>query len=261
MSVELAVTLAALGGIGGFTAGLLGVGGGVVIFPLLLYIPPLLSLASLDAKTVAAVVVAQVFFSALVAGAAHFRGGRVHGRLTLIAGVISAAGAFLGGVASKWVSDRFLLLLFGTVALLVVATMFLPGPSADQDNVPADQVTVPTIPLSIFSFITGVLAGFLGSGNFIFAPLLIYILKVPTRIAIGSSLLIAAINTFSGFLAKLITGQIPLFITVAVVLGAAIGALVGEKCHSKVSPQFLRQAYSLVVAIVALRIWFTLLAW
>jgi uncharacterized protein len=259
VSLEFAVTLAALGGIGGFTAGLLGVGGGVVIFPLLLYIPPLLDLANLDAKTVAAVVVAQVFFSALVAGGAHLRSGRVHGRLTLIAGAISAVGAFLGGVASKWVSDRFLLLLFGTVALLVVVTMFLPCPSENQENVPADQVTVPLIPLSIFSFVTGMLAGFLGSGNFIFAPLLIYILKVPTRIAIGSSLLIAAINTSSGFLGKLITGQVPLFITVAVVLGAAIGALVGEKCHSKVSPQFLRHAYSVVVAIVALRIWLTLL--
>ena len=53
--------------------------------------------------------------------------------------------------------------------------------------------------------------------------------------------------------------QIPLVMTLAVIIGASLGALVGEKCHSKVSPQFLRRAYSLVVAIVALRVWITLL--
>ena len=97
----------------------------------------------------------------------------------------------MGGIASKWVSDRFLLLLFGIVTLFVTAMMLMPGPSKNQDNVPADQVAVPTIPVSIFSIVSGVLAGLLGSGNFIFPPLLIYILKVPTRIAIGSSLIIA----------------------------------------------------------------------
>ena len=73
MSPGLITTLAFLGAFGGFTSGLLGVGGGVVMFPLLLYVPSLLGFADLDAKTVAAVVVTQVFFSALIAGAAHFR--------------------------------------------------------------------------------------------------------------------------------------------------------------------------------------------
>lgn len=259
MSPEFIATLALLGALGGFTSGLLGVGGGVVMFPVLLYVPSLLGFASLDANTVAAVVVAQVFFSASIAGAAHFRSGRVHGRLTLIAGVTSAGGAFLGGIASKWVSDRFLLFLFGIITLFVAAIMLMPGPSGNQDNVPADRVTVPTIPLSIFSIVTGVLAGLLGSGNFIFPPLLIYVLKVPTRIAIGSSLTIALINTSAGFLGKLFTGQIPFLLTLFVVLGAAIGALAGERVHRLVSTVMLRQIYAALVALIAIRVWLTIL--
>jgi uncharacterized membrane protein YfcA len=51
--------------------------------------------------------------------------------------------------------------------------------------------------------------GFLGAGNFIFVPVQIYVLKVATRIAIGSNLVIAVLSTFSGFLGKLITGRFP----------------------------------------------------
>jgi uncharacterized membrane protein YfcA len=98
------------------------------MFPLLYYVPPLLGLERLDAKTVAAVVITQVFFfDSRRAGMAHLRSGRVHGRIALVAGMASAAGSFVGGVASKWTSERFLLLLFGIATLLVIAMMFSSG--------------------------------------------------------------------------------------------------------------------------------------
>ena len=106
MSFSLIALLASLGALGGFAAGLLGFGGGVVMFPLLYYVPSLFGLTPLDAKTVAAVVSSQVFFSALVAGSAHLRSGRIHRCITLIAGIASAGGALLGAVASQWVSER-----------------------------------------------------------------------------------------------------------------------------------------------------------
>ena len=90
MSAALIAAMAALGAIGGFLAGLLGFGGGVLMFPLLYYVPPLLGLVRLEAQTVAAVVISQVFFSALVGGVAHLRGGHVQGRLAFVAGAVSA---------------------------------------------------------------------------------------------------------------------------------------------------------------------------
>jgi uncharacterized membrane protein YfcA len=62
MSLALIAVLAFLGVFGGFSAGLLGFGGGVLMFPLLYYVPPLLGMVALDVKTVAALVVTQVFF-------------------------------------------------------------------------------------------------------------------------------------------------------------------------------------------------------
>jgi uncharacterized membrane protein YfcA len=259
MSPVLIVSLASIGAIGGFFAGLLGFGGGVVMFPLLYYVPPLLGLERLDAKTVAAVVITQVFFSTLVGGLAHFRSGRVHGRIALVAGIASAVGSFVGGVASKWTSEEFLLLLFGIVTLLVLAMMFLPAPSKEQEKVSLEDVAVAPLSLSLHSLVIGIVIGFLGAGNFVFVPLLIYILKIPTRIAIGSSLFIAMMNTCSGFFGKLVTGQIPWLTAAVVVTGAGIGALVGERVHRRLPTPMLRSIYGAMVGLIAVRIWLSIL--
>jgi uncharacterized membrane protein YfcA len=257
MSAALIATMAALGAIGGLLAGLLGFGGGVLMFPLLYYVPPLLGFERFDAQTVAAIVISQVFFSALIGGLAHLRSGRIKAKLALNAGIVSALGAFAGGVASKWASEEFLVLLFGIITLGVSLILFLPGPATDDDKRGAEAVSVPHLPLACFSLVTGVFIGFLGAGNFVFVPLLIYVFKVPTRIAIGSTLFIALINTATGFLGKLITGQIPL-IAAVVVLGAAIGALAGEKVHPLVSTRALRIIYATMVFLVTIRVWLTI---
>jgi len=255
----LSATLVCLGAIGGFAAGLLGFGGGVVMFPFLYYVPPLLGLQPLDAKTVAAIVVSQVFFSTIVGGAAHFRSHRVQWRLALVAGLSSATGSFFAAAISARVSEHFLLSLFGCITLMVAVTMLLPGPTPAQEVVSVDQVVVPLRLLAPISLLAGLIVGFLGAGNFVFVPLLIYLLKVPTRIAIASSLVIAMINTFSGFMGKLVTGQIPLILAVTVILGAALGALLGEKIHGRTPTYVLRYLYAAVVGIVALRVWISLL--
>jgi uncharacterized membrane protein YfcA len=257
MSASLLAAMATLGAIGGFLSGMLGFGGGVLMFPLLYYVPPLLGLERFEAQTVAAIVITQVFFSALIGGLAHLRSGRIKGKLALNAGIVSAVGAFAGGVASKWASEQLLLLLFGIITLCVSLMLFLPGPASDDDQRGAETVSVPQLPLACFSLGTGVFIGFLGAGNFVFVPLLIYIFKVPTRVAIGSTLFIALINTATGFLGKLITGQIPLIAGV-VVLGAAAGALAGEKTHRRASTRLLRIIYAAMVFLVTIRVWLTI---
>ncbi|HUF42761.1 MAG TPA: sulfite exporter TauE/SafE family protein [Verrucomicrobiae bacterium] len=259
MSIGLFATLLTLAGVAGFGAGFIGLGGGLLLFPLLFYLPPFLGLEAIDAKTVAALVISQVFFAGVIGGAAHWRKGRVHKKLTLVGAVSSAIGAFIGGVGSKWVSEWFLLLLFGIVVLIAGAVMFLPGPSAEREETASDKIAIPSVSLGALSIAVGVVVGFLGAGNFLFVPLLIYVLKIPTRITIGSSLAIHVLNGLAGFLGKLVTGQVPILMTLAIVIGAGLGAVAGEKSHSRVSPKALRYAYAGVIAIVAARVWLTLL--
>ena len=249
--------MALLGAIGGFLAGLLGFGGGVLMFPLLYYVPPVLGLDQLEVQSVAAIVVTQVFFSALIGGMAHLRGGHVDRRMAVAAGTASAFGSFAGGIASKWATDGFLLLLFGIVSLCVLLMMLLPGPQGGEDEHSTAKRSVPTGPLVLLSLATGIVIGFLGAGNFVFVPLLIYVFKVPTRVAIGTTLFIALMNTATGFAGKLMTGQIPA-IAAAVVFGAAIGALAGEQAHRRIAASTLRLVYGIMVLLITIRVWLTL---
>jgi uncharacterized membrane protein YfcA len=258
VSLFLYPTLVAVGALSGFAAGFLGVGGGVVLFPLLFYVPPLLGFERLEAGTVAALVTAQVFFASGVGGVAHWRGGRVHTRLATVGGASSAVGSFAGAIATPWVSERFLLFLFGIVSLAAVLIMLLPEAFAEEPRSSA-SVDFPVLPLSVFSFATGAAVGFLGAANFLFVPMLVYAMKIPVRIAIGTTLIIALANTAAGFVGRLATGQIPLLLAAAVVAGASLGALAGERCHARVSLRVLRYTYATVVGAVTIRVWLTLL--
>lgn len=259
MSAGLFLLVTGLAGVAGFGAGFIGLGGGVLLFPLLLYLPPYLGLEPIDAKTAAALIVSQVFFAGAIGGAAHWRKGRVHMKLTLVGALSSAVGALAGGIASIWVSERFLLVLFGVITLVAGLVMFLPGPSADEEAATLEKVVIRTVALGAISFSVGIVVGLLGAGNFLLVPLLVYVLRIPTRITIGSSLIIHVLNGFAGFIGKLITGQIPFLMTIAVVIGASLGAVLGEKSHSLASPQALRYAYCIVIGLVALRVWITIL--
>jgi uncharacterized protein len=259
MNDGLFLTLFALAGLAGFGAGFIGLGGGLLLFPLLLYLPPYLGLEAIDAKTVAALVISQVFFAGLIGGAAHWRKGRVHKKLTLVGAIASALGSFMGGVGSKWVTEWSLLFLFGIVTIIAGAVMFLPGPSVELEQTSVERIIVPPVALAAISIAVGIVVGLLGAGNFLFVPLFIYVLRIPTRITIGSSLAIHVLNGFSGFIGKLITGQVPFLMTVVVILGASLGAAIGEKSHTRASPKILRFAYACVIAIVALRVWISLL--
>ena len=75
----------------------------------------------------------------------------------------------------------------------------------------------------------------------------------------GSTLVIAVLSTSSGFLGKLLTGQIPFLMALAVVTGAAFGALGGEQSHSRVSPRALRYVYAGMVGLITVRVWVTIL--
>lgn len=257
MTFSLIALLASLGALGGFAAGLLGVGGGVVMFPLLYYVPPLFGVAPLDAKTVAAVVSSQVFFSALVGGWAHLRTGQVHSGITVTAGIASAAGALIGAVSSPSVSEGFLLGLFGLMTTTAGLAMTLPMPNRSGNEVSARNLPVAKIPLATASLAGGVVIGFLGAGNFAFVPLLIYAFKVPTRVAIGSALVIGLMNGTMGFIGKLATKQVPLLAASIVVTAAALSALAGERVHREITTSVLRKIYAVLVSLIALTVWIT----
>ena len=119
MTPSFAILLLGLGIVGGGLSGLLGIGGGLVIIPLLLYVPEWLGFGGIDIRTASAVAVMQVTAATLSGTLAHGRQRRVYARLALTMSAGSAGGALLGGVVSAYVPSH--VLLVATAALATVA--------------------------------------------------------------------------------------------------------------------------------------------
>src|SRR5262245_11725083 len=127
MSLAYGLLVLLLGLIGGTLSGLLGIGGGLVIVPLLLYAPLWLGFAPIDIRTATAVAVVQVTAATLSGAIAHRRRGAVYMRLAVPMSVASALGALVGAVTSAMVPGYLLLLTTAILATVAALLMFLPA--------------------------------------------------------------------------------------------------------------------------------------
>ncbi|MCL6641334.1 MAG: DUF917 family protein, partial [Candidatus Rokubacteria bacterium] len=126
MTLAFAATLFGLGLAGAFLAGLLGVGGAIIMIPLLLYVPPLLDVGRLSVKAVSGVTMAQVLVAAVSGMLAHRRHKAVDGPLALVGGLAMAAGSLAGAAGSYWLPDRWLLVVFAAMVTAAAALMLVP---------------------------------------------------------------------------------------------------------------------------------------
>ncbi len=259
MTVPFALTLASLGFVGAFVAGMLGVGGAIVMVPLLLYAPPLLGLGALEMKAVSGITMVQVLAAALSGVVAHHRMRAVHGELAGLGGLSMAAASFVGALASHVLSDRTLLLVFALMATAALLVMFVPIETAGQP-IFAEQVTIPRRRAVAVCVTVGLGAGLVGAGGaFLLVPLLIAVVGVPIRVTIGSSLAITAMSAVTGFAGKAITGQILWGPALLVALGALPGAQLGALVSRRLSGAWLRGVLFTIVLLTALRVWWDLL--
>ena len=259
MTVPFALTLTSLGFVGAFVAGMLGVGGAIVMVPLLLYGPPLLGLGSLEMKGVSGITMVQVLAAAVSGVVAHHRMRAVHGELAGLGGLSMAAGSFVGALGSHFLSDRSLLLVFALMATAALLALFVPVETAGSP-VYAEHVTISRPHAVAVCLLVGLGAGLVGAGGaFLLVPLLIVVVGVPIRVTIGSSLAITALSAVTGFAGKALTGQILWGPALLVALAALPGAQVGAWVSRRLSSGWLRGVLFVIVLLTALRVWWDLL--
>ena len=260
MSLAFAAVLFVLGALGAFVSGLIGVGGAIVMIPLLLYVPPLLAVAALDVKTVAAITMVQVFVASASGMIAHGRHHAVNLRLAAVGGAAMAAGSLLGAVASKYVGERWLLIVFATMVTVAFVLMFLPDPVPDVTE-PATLKEYSAPLTAVTAGMVGVAAGLVGAGGaFLLVPLLLVVVGVPIRVTIGSSLAITAAAATAGMIGKALTGQIPFPPALVVAAGALPGAHLGAAASRRLSGVALKRALLAVIALTGVRVWWHVLS-
>ena len=251
-----------IGGLGlatGFLSGLLGIGGGIVMAPLLLYMPPLFGLEALSMRTVAGLTIIQGFTACVSGAISHRQFRMVSGPLSLYMGISVFIAAMAGGAGSGYVSNRILLFVFAGLAFSAAFLMLIPIKD-ECENPDVNDLTFQRWRAVTVAGAVGFLGGLVGQGgSFILIPLMTSFVQVPTRIAIGSNLAIVLLSSMAGLIGKATTGQIEWLMAVPIVLTVIPAARVGSLVSRRVPVLKLRRALAVLIAMAAIRIWVSVL--
>jgi uncharacterized membrane protein YfcA len=244
-----------VGALVGFLSGLLGIGGGIVMFPLLLYVPPLLGLGGIGIKSITGLTMIQGFFSALTAMLYYHKNALVNKSLVLTLGLSLFLSSFIGAFASKMVADRALLMVFGSLAVIASVMMLIPR-SYVRDELTEDKIEYSKTTAIAIGIVLGFSIGLVGQGGaFILIPAMLYLLKIPLRVALGSTLAIGLFSSSAGLVGKIATGQVPFLMAAPLVVGAIPAARWGSIVGKKTKTQFLRWLLAAIISVTAIKVW------
>lgn len=283
---ELSVNILILFGMGaavGFLSGMFGVGGGFLMTPLLIFynIPPAVAVA-----TEANQIVASSFSGAL----AHFRKGTVDvklGLMLLVGGLIgSTAGVYIFsalrtlGQLDLIISILYVVFLGSIGSLMTIESLraiqrsrtsgISPGRKPGQHNwihgLPfkmrfrKSKLYLSAIPVVALGMLVGLLAAIMGvGGGFVMVPAMIYLLRVPTNVVIGTSLFqIIFVTAYTTIIQSTTNQTVDIVLAVILMVGGVIGAQVGAAAGVKLKGEQLRALLGLLVLGVCVRLGYDL---
>ncbi|MCX7569378.1 sulfite exporter TauE/SafE family protein [Tumebacillus sp. DT12] len=254
MDLGLIITLFLIGFVGSFLSGLVGIGGSIIKYPMLLYIPPALGFLAYTAHEVSGISAVQVFFATLAGVFALRKEKVINYSLVAYMGVAIIIGSFVGGYGGKFLSGDLINLVYAILATLAAIMMFLP--KKGLDDVPLDQVKF-NKPIAVFSALSvGIASGIVGAaGAFILVPIMLLVLKIPTRMTIATSLAITFISSIGSTAGKVLAGDVLFWPSVIMVVASILAAPVGAKLSTKVNTKMLRGLLVVLILGTAVKVW------
>lgn len=232
----------------GISLGLLGSGGSILTVPILVFLvgePEKVAIAeSLG-------IVGAISFSGAVPYAIKKR---IHWNSILFFGIPGMAGTYGGAFLAKYVSGTFQMVAFAGVMVVAALMMYRDQPSISRENPGRKYAELKMIAEGIG---VGILTGFVGvGGGFLIVPALVLLGGLPISLAVGTSLTIISMKSFSGFYKYIeVLQSFELFVDWPLVLiFSAIGVLgsfVGKKIGDSISQAELKKGFSLFLVVMA----------
>jgi uncharacterized protein len=232
----------AFGMLVGLSLGLVGGGGSILTVPILVYV--LGESAHLATGTALAIVGAN----ALIGAWEHDRAGRVRMSVALVFGGVGIVGALAGSWLNHLAPERAVLTGF---ALLMLAAATAMAKVRLTGRVAAPKLDI-SWPVVLAGLGVGVLTGFFGvGGGFLIVPALVLVLGLPMRDAVGTSLVVIAINAGAALIGHLRFGGIDVEVTALFIAGGAVGSILGSRLSGRIDEQRLRQGFAALVMLIA----------
>ncbi|MFN8236862.1 MAG: sulfite exporter TauE/SafE family protein [Chitinophagales bacterium] len=234
----------------GLTLGLMGGGGSILTVPILVY------LFSIDAVQATADSLFIVGFTSLIGSISHMKMGNIHWRTAVIFGIPSIISIFLTrAFLMPAIPDSLfhignfevtksvgLLLLFAIVMLMASYSMI--RKQQNQYN-PSGQIQYNFPMIVAEGILVGAMTGLVGAGGgFLIIPGLVLLAKLPMKKAVGTSLIIIAVNSFIGFMGDIknenfIDWKFLLLFTGIAIIGILSGSILSKKIPGeKLKPAF-----------------------
>jgi uncharacterized membrane protein YfcA len=271
--------LIGLGGLVGFLSGMFGVGGGFLLTPLLMMIGiPATVAAASDANQIVAASTSGCY--------AHFREGNVDFKMGTVMLVSGLAGSGLGvqiikllramGEANFAITLVYVVML-GTIGSYMFAESVValrgrrpkagrpaPRPSTYrrvmqglplQVHFPRSKVTLSAFVPASLGFLVGLLAAIMGvGGGFIMVPVMVYLLRMPMHVVVGTSLFQVLFTSMNvTLLQAYVNHTVDFILALILLLGSAVGAQIGARAGRRLNADQLKILMSVVVLVVMLK--------
>ncbi|MET7403690.1 sulfite exporter TauE/SafE family protein [Dactylosporangium sp. NPDC005572] len=243
------VLTAALATAIGLSLGVLGGGGSILAVPLLVYV------TGLPAGPAIATSLLVVGATSAVAVLPHLRAGRVRWRTGLTFGLAGMAGAYTGGRLAAFVPPGVLLTAFALMMLATAAAMIRGRRTAAARRVPPLRIAVDGVAVGLVTGLVG------AGGGFLVVPALVLLGGLPMPVAVGTSLVVIAMQSLAGFAGHLSGAGIDWTLAAAVTAAAIAGSLAGARLAGRVPAEMLRKAFGWSVAALGVLILGRQLPW
>lgn len=233
----------ALGALVGFAMGLLGGGGSILTVPIFVYV------LGFGAKAAVAMSLLTVGLVSLLGAWGHWRLGNVNVRLALLFGSVAMVGTYIGARLAVFVSGSMQLALFSIVMLTAAGFMFrktAPAPAMETTN-----RALPFPLIAVEGMTVGILTGLVGvGGGFLIVPALVLLGNVSMKQAVGTSLVIIAMKSATGFLGYLGQVEVPWMFVGVFVAVAMIGVFIGSHAVRTLSQATLTRAFAVFLLMM-----------
>lgn len=236
------IVLALLGALTGLLSGVFGIGGGVVLVPMLVMF------LGFEQRLAAGTSVAAILPAAVVGGIGY----AVQGNVDWIAAVLLAAGVVVGAQIGSYLLARvptgFLRWMFMVFLLAVVVSLWFVVPQRD------DAITMTFLTgslLVVLGLVTGVLSGLLGvGGGVIVVPVLMFFFGASDLIAKGTSLIMLIPGSISGTIGNVRRQNVDLRAAAALGIAASVLSPLGSILATRITPFWSNVAFSLLLAFI-----------